>query len=248
MTPIIDLNADTGEGGANDAELFACGITSANVACGAHAGDDAAMAAACALAARHEVALGAHPGYADRVNFGRKAVALDLPELGRLLAGQLSALQAHAAKKGLEFRHVKPHGALYHFLNREAEHALLFAASVKSLAPGAAIFGPPAGALREACEVAGVLFVAEGFIDRGYRADGSLIPRGELGAVLSDEKAVVAQALWLARSGRVRTLCVHGDGEMAARLLRAARGALLADGFRISPPVEGQGSWGGKSR
>lgn len=244
MRLIIDLNADTGEGGADDAAIFACGITSANVACGGHAGDEATMSAACALTARHGVALGAHPGYADRENFGRKEHPLELAELGVLLADQVRALQVHARRAGVAIRHVKPHGALYHFLNREAEHALLFAASVRALAPQAVVFGPPVGALREACVVAGVGFVAEGFIDRGYRADGSLIPRGEAGALLHDENAAVAQAVALARSGRVQTLCVHGDGKEAARLLKAARAALLADGFRISAPT-GQGTSGG---
>lgn len=234
---IIDLNADVGEGGAQDALLFASGITSANVACGGHAGDDATMAEACALAARHGVALGAHPGYADRENFGRKEQPLTLAELGVLLEDQVRVLQAHARRAGVAIRHVKPHGALYHFLNREAEYALLFAASVKSLAPEAVVFGPPAGALRTACEAAGVRFVAEGFIDRGYRADGSLVPRGEAGAELHDEAAAVAQALALTRGGRVQTLCVHGDGAAAARLLSAARAALAAEGFTLSAPT-----------
>ncbi len=234
---VIDLNADVGEGGAQDAWLFASGITSANVACGGHAGDDALMAETCALAARHGVALGAHPGFADRANFGRKEHPLELAELGRLLADQVRALQVHARRAGVAIRHVKPHGALYHYLNREAEHALLFAASVKALAPGAVVFGPPIGELRAACEVAGAGFVAEGFIDRGYRADGSLIPRGEPGAELQDEAAALAQALALARAGRVRTLCVHGDGAAAARLLAAARAALAAEGFTLSAPV-----------
>jgi len=234
---LIDLNSDVGEGGARDAVLFENGITSANVACGGHAGDDATMAAACALAARHGVALGAHPGFADRGNFGRKEHPLTLAELGVLLADQVRALQVHARRAGVPIRHVKPHGALYHFLNREAEHALLFAASVKALAPGAAIFGPPSGALCEACEVAGVVFVAEGFMDRGYRADGSLIPRGEPGAELDDYSQVAAQSLELARSGRVGTLCVHGDGADAARLLSAARAALTEGGFTFLPPT-----------
>ena len=232
----IDLNADLGEGGAQDEALFAAGISSANIACGAHAGDAATMAAACALAARHGVAIGAHPGFADREGFGRRERLLGLAELGLLLAEQIHALRRHADAAGLPIRHVKPHGALYHFLNREREHALLFAGSLRSLAPGAAIFGPPEGALREAAEAAGLPFVAEGFIDRGYRADGTLAPRGEPGAVLHDEKAVVAQALALARGGRVGTLCVHGDGPAAARLLRAARAALAEAGFRIAAP------------
>ncbi len=233
---VIDLNADLGEGGTQDEALFAAGISSANVACGAHAGDAATMAAACALAARHGVALGAHPGFADRAHFGRREQEIGLADLGILLAEQIWALRRHADAVGLPIRYVKPHGALYHFLNREREHALLFAGSLRSLTPGAAIYGPPAGALREAAEAAGISFVAEGFIDRAYRADGSLVPRGEPGAVLHEEGAAVAQALALARGGRVRTLCVHGDGPEAPRLLGAVRAALVAAGFRVEAP------------
>lgn len=232
----IDLNADLGEGGAQDEALFAAGISSANVACGAHAGDAETMAAACALAARHGAALGAHPGFADREHFGRRERPLGLADLGLLLAKQIRALRRHADSAGLPIRHVKPHGALYHLLNREREHALLFAGSLRALTPGAAIFGPPEGALREAAEAAGLPFVAEGFVDRACRADGSLVPRGEPGAVLLEEAEVVARALALARGGRVRTLCVHGDGPEAARLLGAARAALVAAGFRIAAP------------
>lgn len=253
--PSIDLNADVGEGAPHDAALFAAGISSANVACGAHAGDPATMAAACALAARHGVALGAHPGHADRENFGRREVPLGLAELGILLAGQLRLLRRHADAAGIAIRHVKPHGALYHFLNREAEHALLFAGSLRALAPGAVLFGPPGGALREAAELAGLGFVAEGFIDRAYRPDGTLVPRGEPGAVLHDEAAAVAQALALARTGRFGTLCVHGDGPAAVRLLGVARAALVAAGFRISapepaasPPIRPEGAGDGLAR
>lgn len=234
--PAIDLNADVGEGGPQDADLFAAGISSANVACGAHAGDAATMAAACALAVRHGVALGAHPGYADRENFGRRETALSLAGLGILLADQVCLLRRQADEAGVAIRHVKPHGALYHFLNREPEHALLFVGSLRALAPGSVLYGPPEGALREAAEACAVGFVAEGFIDRAYRRDGTLVPRGEPGAVLHDEAAAVAQALALARTGRFGTLCVHGDGPGALRLLRAARAALLAEGFRISAP------------
>lgn len=237
--PLIDLNADVGEGGALDAELFAAGISSANVACGAHAGDEATMARACELAARHGVALGAHPGFADREGFGRRepVVPPTLAELGILLAEQVHALRRHADAAGVRICHVKPHGALYHFLNREAEHALLFAGLLMALAPGATLVGPPAGALREAAKVVGLHFVAEGFIDRAYRQDGTLVPRGEPGAVLHDEREALAQALALARSGRYETLCVHGDGPDALRLLSASRAALVAEGFTVSAPA-----------
>lgn len=233
---VIDLNADVGEGGALDAELFAAGISSANVACGAHAGDRATMAAACALAVRHGVALGAHPGHADREGFGRREQPLTPAAAETLLDEQLGALGREAARAGAEVRHVKPHGALYH----QADHERWLAALVVSVArrhwPVARIFGPPGGALEEAARAAGADFVAEGFIDRAYRPDGRLVPRGEPGAVLHEASAAVAQTLALARSGGVRTLCVHGDGPEAPRLLRAARAALLAAGFRIEAP------------
>ena len=232
----IDLNADVGEGGVADAALFAAGISSANVACGAHAGDPATMAAACALAARHGVALGAHPGHADRPGFGRRELPLERAEAETLLHAQFLLLTEAAERAGLAVRHVKPHGALYHQANRESWLAELLADTARTDFPGAAVFGPPEGALRAAALAARVAFVPEGFIDRGYREDGTLIPRGEPGAVLHNESEVVAQVLALARSGRVKTLCVHGDGPDAVRLLKAARAALLAGGFRIAAP------------
>ena len=236
--PTVDLNADVGEGGPWDAALFAAGISSASVACGAHAGDAATMAEACALAARHGVALGAHPGHADRENFGRRERPLGPDAATALLSAQLTALGETAARGGVPVRHVKLHGALYHQANRDPALATALAAEALRHLGGALVYGPPEGALRDAAAAAGLGFVAEGFIDRAYRADGTLVPRGEAGAVLHDGAAAVAQALALARSGRFQTLCVHGDGPDALRLLGAARAALLAAGFRISaPPV-----------
>jgi UPF0271 protein len=235
---VIDLNADVGEGGAFDAALFASGITSANIACGAHAGDEATMAAACALAARHGVALGAHPGYADRTGFGRRELALTHDEAETLLGAQFLLLGRAAERAGVAVRHVKPHGALYHQANRETWLARLLVDAVGRHYPGAVLFGPPAGCLREAMEAAGArgLFVPEGFVDRAYLPDGTLVPRGEPGAVLHEEAEAAAQAVALARAGGVRTLCVHGDGPWAGRLLVAARAALVSAGFRIAAP------------
>jgi UPF0271 protein len=234
---VIDLNADVGEGGAADAALFAAGITSANVSCGAHAGDATTLAEACALAARHGVALGAHPGHADRENFGRLARPLGPGELEALLEGQLRALGGAAARAGLRVRHLKPHGALYHQVNSERALAEALVAALLRECPGAALYGPPEGELGAAAARAGVVFVPEGFVDRAYRPDGGLVPRGEAGAVLHDPARAAAQAVALARSGRVRTLCVHGDGPEAAAILGAARAALLGAGFRIAPPT-----------
>ncbi len=235
---VIDLNADLGEGAPGEEALFAAGITSANLACGGHAGDPETMRAACRRARARGVAVGAHPGYADRVNFGRRPVALDPGALGELLAGQLAALATAAAAEGGAVVHLKPHGALYHYLDTEPAAArVAVAAAAAGLGPGVAIFGPPDGALADAAREVGLRFVPEGFIDRGYRPDGTLIARGEAGALIEDEALAVAQALRLAGAGRVRTLCVHGDGPAAARLLAAVRVALAAAGFSFSAPA-----------
>lgn len=232
----IDLNADVGEGGAHDDALFAAGLSSANVACGAHAGDADTMTSSCMLAAKHGVALGAHPGHADRANFGRVERALT-PEIARsLLEEQFHAIGLAASRAGIVVRHVKPHGALYHQANREAWLASILVTAVRRHWPEARIFGPPAGELRNASQDAGMNFAAEGFIDRAYLPDGSLAPRDRPGAVLHNEAEVVAQALALAKSGRVATLCVHGDGPDALRLFTAVRAALLASGVRIAAP------------
>lgn len=242
MIKTIDLNADVGEGSEQDEALFAAGITSANVACGGHAGDLETMAEACARCLRHGVALGAHPGFADREHFGRREQVIGHEELDALLRGQIVMLQTIARRfDGLVMRHVKPHGALYHQLDRDAGLADRFAREIRTLVPGAAIFGPPKGELRRAAGRWKVEFVAEGFIDRGYRADGAMVPRGEPGACLESLDDVVAQAVRLAGSGDIGTLCVHGDGAQAARFLAAARLRLVGADLRIEAPVPGVG-------
>ncbi len=236
MRTMMDLNADAGEGGPDDAALFAAGITSVNAACGAHAGDDVTLAATARLAVRHGVAFGAHPGYADRAGFGRREIGLTATDIAASVAGQLARARAAAEAAGAPLAHVKPHGALYHRLRIDAEAAAVFAAEVVKGVPGAAIYGPPDGALRAAAQAVGVGYVPEGFLDRGYQADGTLIPRGQLGAVLHDAAAVAEQALRLAAEGRVRTLCAHGDGPEAARWVALARAALEAAGLQVEAP------------
>lgn len=237
MDTVIDLNADVGEGAGDDESLIASGITSANAACGAHAGDDGTMRAACEAARRHGVALGAHPGYPDRAYFGRRPLALAAEELRAAVNAQLWRLEKHARAAGLPIAHVKPHGALYHQGNVEAETAEAFLDATLMVVPKAWLFGPPEGAWRTAARRRGVRFVAEGFIDRRYRPNGTLVPRGEPGALIVTEEEAIAQALTLARTGRVQTLCVHGDTPESRRLLAAARRAMRAEGFIFSAPV-----------
>ncbi len=237
MPTAMDLNADAGEGGPDDGALFAAGITSVNAACGAHAGDDATLAATARLAAQHGVAFGAHPGYADREGFGRREIGLLAADIAKLIAAQLVRARAAADAAGVSLTHVKPHGALYHRLRADAEAAAVFIAEVSKEAPGAVVYGPPDGALRAAAQSAGAGYVPEGFLDRGYQADGTLIPRGERGAVLDDADEIAAQVRGLAAEGRVRTLCAHGDGPEAARWITLARATLLAAGLRVEVPV-----------
>ena len=240
----IDLNADLAEDVApgRAAELIGL-ITSANIACGGHAGSPDAMRSACELAAAAGVAVGAHPGYADRENFGRLELGLRPQEISEQLLEQLSALAGAAAEAGVPVTHVKPHGALYHrvLVDADAREALLCA--VAAIAPSAAVLGPPDRRLESTVTAAGHEFVAEGFADRGYRADGSLIPRGETGSVLTAD-GVAAQALALAGieaptagvpAGLVRTVCIHGDGSDAVAAAMAVVDAYRQAGVGIRP-------------
>lgn len=234
----LDLNCDLGEGGAQDAELMPL-VTSANIACGAHAGDAATMRATVALAQRHGVAVGAHPGFADRENFGRRELRLSAGELIRLVRGQIEALQS----LGL-VRHVKPHGGLYNLAARDAATARAVATAVQEVDPALALFGLAGGELLRAGRALGLRVVSEVFADRAYQPDGTLAPRGTPGALLGVELAV-AQVLGIVRTGAVRatdgslvpvqadTICVHGDGPEAVELARALREALRRAGVTL---------------
>lgn len=268
MTPgrTLDLNGDVGEGCGDDAALIPL-LTSANIACGGHAGDEATMAAAVRHAARAGVAIGAHPGHADRANFGRVDRPLEPAAVRRLVVEQVGALLAVVRKAGAVWMHVKPHGALYHQLARDPALAVAFCDAVALLdrmkgdrggrcGRPLALFGPAGSALETAAGPAGLRFVAEAFADRAYRADGTLVPRGEPGALLADEVQAVAQVLSLARDGRVRavdgtrvavradTLCLHGDTPHALGFAQRLRAELAAVGVALraaalGPPEEG---------
>ncbi len=231
----IDLNADVGEGTPWDELLFASGISSANIACGAHAGGVAEMDNACRLAARHDVAVGAHPGHRDRDGFGRRVIPITPADVPQLVRPQIHALASIAKSHALPMRHVKAHGALYHQIGASPDLAASFVAAVAAEAPGVLIYGLPGSALEEACE-GHLTFVAEGFADRGYDSSGLLIPRTIPGALLSNTDVVAAQALQLVASGRIDTLCIHGDGEHAHRLMLMAASALRDAGYEIKPP------------
>ncbi|HEY6807897.1 MAG TPA: 5-oxoprolinase subunit PxpA [Gemmatimonadales bacterium] len=249
--PTIDLNADLGEGdgpGASpvDAELLRL-ATSANIACGGHAGSPSVMRATVTLAARHGVAIGAHPGYPDREGFGRRELGLAPAEVRRTVVGQISALARTCDAAGARLRYVKPHGALYNRAVRDAACADALVTAIRQVDPRLVLLALPGSALTAAASRAGTATAAEAFVDRAYLPDGSLVPRSEPGAVLDDVAALAERALTMvtahavtARDGsRVaidpRSLCVHGDGANAAALLAAVRTRLERAGVVIAP-------------
>ena len=250
--PRIDLNADVGEGfGAwamgSDADLLAL-VTSANVACGFHAGDPAVMDRTVALAVRSGVALGAHPGYPDLRGFGRRAIHADPADVERDVLYQVGALQAFARAHGTRVVHVKPHGALY---NQAAEEEPLARAVARGIARAGReliLVGlASTEVMARAAEAEGLRFAAEAFADRRYNSAGTLQSRREPGAVLTDPAAAAAQAVKIAVEGLVRaidgreiplradTLCLHGDNPSAVANAAAVRRALEAAGVAVRP-------------
>jgi UPF0271 protein len=228
----IDLNADLGEGAGTDAELMPL-VTSANVSCGFHAGDPDGVRDTLDLARRNGVVVGAHPGYPDREYLGRRDLDLTDRQLGTLLFYQLGALAGLARVAGVPVRYVKPHGALYNQACRDAH----FAKPVAAVAAlnGLTVVGLPGSQLEAAAKAVNVPFFAEGFADRRYRPDGSLVPRSEPGAFVDNPSDAVAQVEWLIPEKGVRTICVHGDNPEAVAFVRAVRDALLARGFTLKP-------------
>jgi len=226
----IDLNCDLGEleDAAHEAALMQH-ITSANIACGGHAGNEATMRRTVRMALQRGVRIGAHPGYPDRANFGRVAMALSAGEIVATVRAQIERLDRIAREEGAEIVHVKPHGALYNVAARNAETARAIGEAVLGWNAGAAVFGLAGSASLEIWHGMGLWVVAEGFADRRYESDGSLRARSYPDALITDPAAAAAQALALARSGRAQTICVHGDTPGAPEILRACREALARD-------------------
>lgn len=235
----VDLNCDLGEGAGHDAELMPL-VTSANIACGAHAGDEATMRATVALAEEHRVAIGAHPGFADRPSFGRRESPVSPAEVRDLVLDQVRRLQALGP-----VRHVKPHGALYNLAAREPAVAAAVAAAVYEADPRLILFGLAGSRLIEAGEAYGLQVASEVFADRTYQADGSLTPRSQPDALIRDESAAVAQALRMVREGKVcprgggevslraDTICLHGDGPHPVEFARRLRNEFAAAGIEL---------------
>jgi UPF0271 protein len=225
----IDLNCDLGEGCPHDAELLPL-ITSANIACGFHAGDPATAFATLETAQRHGVQIGAHPSFADRANFGRRELERTEQQVFEECVYQIGALAGLARALGGRLRYVKPHGALYNMACREDAYArpVVAAAELFELQ----LMALPSSRL-QALSAGRVPFVAEGFADRRYAPDGSLVPRSQPDAFVTDPAAAVRQVEWLLREKGVRTICVHGDNPQAVAFVRELRDALTRQGIAL---------------
>lgn len=211
----IDLNADMGEGygayewGADPLLLKI--ITTANIACGFHAGDPHIMRSTVDRCLEHGVAIGAHPGLPDRLGFGRRELVVTAKEASDFVLYQVGALQSFVGVAGGVLQHVKLHGALYHMASKQAELAHAIVEALHRLDSRLMIYGLSGSELQLAAEGIGMQFVAEGFADRAYMPDGSLMPRSLPGAVLSDSRSIAQQAVSLAVQGHIQTLCLHAD-------------------------------------
>ncbi len=239
----IELNCDAGEGqgglaAGQDAALIPL-VSAVNVACAAHAGSAATIRQTIELARRAGAAIGAHPSYPDRAGFGRQHVEMTPAALEESLVEQVEAVAAAARELGCPLRHVKVHGALYNEAATDAALAEVVARAI-ARAPGAMIVvGPPGSRLLEAAGSAGLPTMAEGFADRAYEPDGSLRSRALAGAVYTDPRVAAQQAVDLAASGRVQTICIHGDTPGAPAIAAAVRAALVAAGHDVpcGPPT-----------
>jgi 5-oxoprolinase (ATP-hydrolysing) subunit A len=251
MSAGIDLNADIGEGFGvwrlGDDEGMLEVITSANIACGFHAGDPSIMRRLCAAAAQGQVVIGAQVGYRDLAGFGRRAMDVASEDLGADIVYQIGALDGLARLAGQRVRYVKPHGALYNTAAVDARQAAAVAQAVADCDGGLALLGLPDSALSDAAARFSVRFVAEAFADRAYTRAGRLVPRSEPNALITDPVAVAAQARSIvlaqavvsvdgvAVSVHAQSVCLHGDTPGATELARAVRDALGAAGIAIAP-------------
>ena len=228
----IDLNADLGEGVTDDEGLLEV-VTSANLACGFHAGDEATMRAVCAGAAQHGVVIGAQVSYLDREGFGRRRMDPEPGVLTGWVREQVELLTAIAGECGTRVAYLKPHGALYNRVVDDDDQAAAVLAGSGSLP----VLGLPGSAILRLARAAGLIGVHEGFPDRGYTEDGRLVPRDEPGALVEGAEAISANAVRMAREGEVRSLCVHGDSPGAVGAAQAVRSALQEAGYAVRPWV-----------
>lgn len=248
--PAIDLNADLGESFGSwhpgDDAAMLTHVSSANIACGFHAGDPAAILGTCRLAVVHAVTIGAHPGYRDLAGFGRRFIDYDPAELEAETIYQVGAVRALAAAAGAKVRYIKPHGALYNALAHHEAQALAIVRA--AAATGLPLMVQASSRTMQLAAEAGVRAIGEGFVDRGYRPDGTLVPRSEPGALLDRDRAI-EQALRIAQTGTViaaggveievpaESICLHGDSPGAIALAAEIRAELARAGVTVRSSV-----------
>jgi 5-oxoprolinase (ATP-hydrolysing) subunit A len=244
---VVDLNADLGEGSGHDTQLFEL-ISSASIATGFHAGDADTMHAAVLGAKARGVAVGAHPSFFDRENFGRKELKISSEEVSKGIVYQLGIFQAIATAAGMQPNHVKPHGALYNMAVRDEKLAETIARAIKSIDSRLILFAPDNTELARAGETHGLQIAREVFADRNYLSDGWLVPRTRTDALLTDPVEAAKRVLRMLREGKVQsveggdvnvraeTICLHGDTPGAIEFARELRSQLESQGVRISAP------------
>ena len=244
----LDLNADLGEGIGNDEAMLEI-VSSASIACGGHAGDETSMRSALRAAKARGVTVGAHPGFPDRENFGRKRMVLPPDELDASIRAQVRMLVELGEEEGWPVRYVKLHGALANMAAEEPAVAALCFAAVEGLVEDMAILAIDNSAQAEVAEALGFPVIREAYADRAYQANGLLVARQMPGAVLHDEAAIAARAVGLALKGEIvaadgsairttaRSLCIHGDTPGAVAVARAVKAALLPAGVEVRPAL-----------
>ena len=253
MSPTVDLNSDLGEGFGiwtlGDDEALLEIVTSANVACGFHAGDSTILRRVCGQAAERGVVVGAQVGYRDLVGFGRRPMTIYAPELTNDVIYQIGALDGFARIAGTRVRYVKPHGALYNLVVHDEEQAGAVVEAVRLYDASLPVLGLPGSALITKAKAAGLRTITEAFADRGYTPEGTLVPRSQPGALLHDPQQVAERVTRMVTTGLVRacdgsdinlradSICVHGDTSGAVEIAVSVRRALAAAGVDIVPFV-----------
>lgn len=247
----VDINSDLGEGfGAYkigmDAQVLAC-ISSANVACGFHAGDALVMERTVKLAKERGTAVGAHPGFPDLQGFGRRPMQVTEEEAKAYMKYQIGALQAFTAAAGVPLQHVKPHGALYNMAGVDPKLAMAICRGVAEVDPALILLGGSGSCLLQAAKECGLLTASEVFADRAYEEDGTLVSRGKPGAILHDESYAIRRVVRMVKEGVVesitgkvipihaQSICIHGDNPEALRYATKIRESLEAEGICITP-------------
>jgi UPF0271 protein len=245
--PAIDINCDLGEGIGNDEAIMPF-ISSANIACGFHAGNDEIMQETVALCIKYNLTIGAHPSFRDKENFGRMNMDLPVDEIYSLVLEQVQSLSAIVNSLGQKLHYIKPHGALYNMAAKDISIANAIAKAAKDFDEKILLYGLPGGAMEKAAAVNQIKFIGEAFADRTYQPDGSLTPRTQPGSLIEDEEESIRQVFQIINNKTVtcvtgeiiplkaETICIHGDGKHIVKFARALFTHLKKSGVIIQSP------------